>query len=183
LEVKVATTDEERLSAYRVRYDVFCLGYGDNRYADHEVRVFTDDNDRKRTVLLIACDETHRVIGTARLTVRRDCAFLRERLYSFDRLAELVNCPLPVLLDTIALLDRGAVLPEWRGKAVLAELARSIEQIAVSASCRFGVSVTHIENRKAQNCLRWLGWTQYHVQEADGWTGIVWYKQFVPANS
>jgi hypothetical protein len=181
--VKVATTDAERLQAYRVRYDVFCVECGDDRHANHSERTYTDANDKNRTTLLIACEETGHVIGTARVTVHRECSFLREDLYSFDRLAELVHCSTPVLLDTVLLFDRGAVLPKWRGNGVHSELAHAMEQIAANASCRFGVAVTHIENMPVQNILLRHGWTQYHVQEAEGWKAILWYKQLVPANT
>lgn len=181
--MRVARTEEERLRAYRVRYDVLCVECGDHRYADHTARVYVDANDEKQTVLLIACDETDQVIGTARVTVRRDCGFLREHLYSFEHLAALVHCPTSALLDRVALLDRGAVLPAWRGKAVGAELTRLMERVAEDAGCQIGLSVTHAANRASQNSLRRLGWTQYETREADGWIGILWYKQLVDSNS
>jgi GNAT superfamily N-acetyltransferase len=179
MDVRVAATDEERAQAYRVRYDVFCTEHGDNRYADHESRMFTDENDKKRTDLLIACDEMDQVIGTSRVTVHRECTFIKENLYAFDRLAMLMNCPVPQILNAVALFDRVAVLPQWRGKAVMAQLARAMERIAVDSACRVAVAVTLVANTHSQNCLRLLGWTQYQTQEEKGLSAILWCKQLV----
>lgn len=66
--IKIASTEQELLSAYQLRYEVFYQEEGDSRYADHDLKIWKDIDDIPASTIFIAQTPEKETVGSVRLT-------------------------------------------------------------------------------------------------------------------
>ncbi len=115
-------TPDELLAAQQLRYTVFTLEEGDERYADHERGTFSDDRDGPSANVLIALDETDTCVATLRFSLRREGPFIGDDAYPYEELSEALGLPVDQVLFCAALVERGVVKKEFRRSGVFREM-------------------------------------------------------------
>jgi hypothetical protein len=119
----MAESEEQKLAVYRFRYDVYVEEMG--RYAgaaDHERRVLMEPEDETARIFYAA--EDGEVVATSRLSWGGDAPFT-ERLVAHYQLAPfLVELP----PETLAVAERGMVVPRLRGSDLFRELGQFSSQ-------------------------------------------------------
>lgn len=143
-EVKLATSEEERLAALRLRYDVFVseLG-GDGRGVDHDQKIEADAFDPYADHLLLLDHgrSNAQVIGAYRL-LRGDQAEEAGRFYSEDEfdLAVLRETGRPLLE-----LGRSCLHPDYRGGPAMYHLWQGLADYVETHGTEilFGVASFH----------------------------------------
>jgi hypothetical protein len=116
----LAETDEEREAVYRFRYDVYVEEMG--RYgeaADHENRLLVEPEDETARIWYAVQDGE--VVATHRINWGGDAPFT-ERLIEHYQLEPFLK-ELP--LETLAVGERGMVVPRLRGSDVFQQLGQS----------------------------------------------------------
>lgn len=92
IDLKFATTEEDRADVYRFRYKLYVEEQGlFKKVADHERRFLTDEYDEKSHILIARMDgET---VGTARITWGADTTFTQKTrdTYEFEHFAGAVD--------------------------------------------------------------------------------------------
>lgn len=180
MEYRLAKNADEKMAAYRLRYEVLFQECGDERYADHDAKVYLDRNDSGNTRLIVAVADDGTLAGTVRVTLRREAEFLRDEMYAFDTLADRLCFPREGFLHTLALMDRLAVHPAWRQAKVYPAITAEVEQLARGAGCRILLAATSESNHRVQSLLTMSGWTRYAVA-GDAWRGVMFYKELAKA--
>ena len=176
--IRLATTQADRDAAFRLRYEVFTAELGDDRYADHEKRLFLDCDDDARNHLLIAELDDGTVIGTVRLTLLKDCRFIGYDAYGWDQLATVLGITLDALLPRVARLDRGAVAKPWRRTGILGAFQPSYFSICYREGCDTLVGTIEVHNDGMRKAMASFGWSESGTIETfNGLTAQVIYRQ------
>ena len=141
--LRIATTDEDRAAAYRLRYEVYVEGQGlFVEEADHENRWLRDDYDERSEIIL--AEDGGRCVGTSRMTFGSDTHFTEHsRLhYGFAHFEERLE------ESDYAAITRLMVLPEYRGGDLGVRLfAKSFELAAErGAELVLGACEIHLIN-------------------------------------
>jgi GNAT superfamily N-acetyltransferase len=172
-----AASDEARLAALRLRYEVFCEEGGDDRYADHARRVFVDQDDGPHSRLITGLTSGGRVVGTVRFTRLRDWPFIAHEAYHLPLLASVVGMSESELRNTLGRSDRGVVAKEFRGCGLMSLMHYSLEDLAKAGSCAILVGAVALSNTTASSVNQKLGWVEYfRGQTYNGFTGQLIYK-------
>ena len=114
LELRWAETEDDKASAYRLRYDLYVTDQGlFQDVADHDRRWLTDAYDDVSRIALAEIDGE--VVGTARLTFGGEATFSEatRREYDLDRFAGVVGDA------DLCILARFLVRKEYRGNGML----------------------------------------------------------------
>jgi hypothetical protein len=118
--IQMAETEEEKLAVYRLRYDVYVEEMG--RYAgaaDHAKRLLVEPEDETARIFYAA--EGGEVVATSRFSWGGDAPFSKRQIEHYQLepfLAELRR-------ETMAVGERGMVVPRLRGSEVFQELGRA----------------------------------------------------------
>jgi hypothetical protein len=115
----LAESEQEKLAVYRFRYDVYVEEMG--RYggaADHERRLLVEPEDATARIFYAA--QEGEVVATSRFSWGGDAPFT-ERLIDHYQLAPFL-AELPP--ETMAVGERGMVVPRLRGSEIFRELGR-----------------------------------------------------------
>lgn len=178
---RIATKSAEILMALKLRYDVFFLEGGDERYADHEQKVWADCDDGPQSHLLVAVDDGDIVIGTVRLTVLRDWEFIAINAFRLPVLAKYLGVRELELRDRVARVDRGVVAQPYRRRGVQSALQSLAEQVALQNKCDILVGATALDNVPARRANQKLGWNDYNVSSTHGgFTCQAIFKKLLP---
>ena len=140
LEVRVATTDDEREAVYRFRYDVYVEELGRYRAAaDHERRRLADPEDA-RSWLVYATDGGE-VIASFRITWGGD-GFSSRQVEQYQLAPFLAELPPEVM----AVGERTMIAPRWRGTDLFAALGEVSEPHSAAHGVRvvFGACEPHL---------------------------------------
>ncbi len=131
-----AETEAEVLLAQRLRYDVFFLEEGDERYADHAVKTFGDERDR-RSRIVVALDDGGVCAATLRLSLRRDGPFIGDHGYPYSKVCARYGAD----QASIAVAERAVVWKERRGIGLFVRVFRFAESWLVRQGVRVCVGV------------------------------------------
>lgn len=179
-----ATTEELRLSALRLRYEIFSRECGDDRYSDHARQVWIDRDDGPQSRVMVAVNDQDIVIGTARFTRLRDWAFIAHEVFNFPLLAEVVGLSEEQLQNSLCRWDRVVVAKAYRGTYVLPMLEARFCQLGRETDCLIGVGIVSVSNHLAHRVFVKLGWSDYPViAPYNGFTAQLIYKDLrVPSS-
>ena len=133
------------MAAFRLRYEVFTEEQGDARYADHEQRMCCDALDNEQSQLLLAVT-AEGIVGTSRLSFRSAGPFLSDESYRWDLFALELRETVHNLISSVALWDRGAVLPAFRRSGILSSMEQNVTSEARENGCCAVVAVVHSYN-------------------------------------
>lgn len=176
--VSIAESQDELNAVYRLRYQVFFEEGGDSRYADHQKKHWSDEDDGPKSTVVAAWTRDGEAVATMRLTCLKDHEFIGHSVFRFDLLAELLNLTEANLRKYVARADRGAVRADHRSKGLVKLCQELIEQLALSKSCDVLVGVPGVDNVRARRAYTKTGWVEYPVQATfRGFTGQLIYKQ------
>jgi ribosomal protein S18 acetylase RimI-like enzyme len=150
--IQFAETNEERLEACRVRYPVFVEELHRVRYVDHGARVYSDRLDELGAHILLVRAGS-KSAGTLRFTLRSETGFLDEDERLFQKVLTAVGS------DNIALADRGAILPEFRGAKLYPHMWAYGFKYLRSRGIISVVGVVDASNEKLIDFHRRQGWT------------------------
>lgn len=121
--IYTAETEAEKQAVYRFRYEIYVEEMG--RYAgvaDHENRLFREAEDE--TARIFYAVEDGQVVATSRLSWGGDAPF-SERLIEHYQLAPFL-AELPA--DTMAVGERGMVVPRLRGSEIFRKLGQGSQE-------------------------------------------------------
>ena len=179
MHVALDRDDNDRHAVYRLRYEVFTKEGGDERYADHERQFFIDQDDGPQSRLVIAWDDDGQAIGTMRLTVLREHAFIANDCYGFEVLADLLSMNLEELRQRVIRGDRSVIASASRGQGVLEHLQNAGEEYAASRGCDILVGSYRTDaDERARRAWNKQGWLEYpFIGNYNGYVAKLIYKQ------
>lgn len=137
----MAESEEEKLAVYRFRYDVYVEEMGRfSSAADHERRMLVEPEDETARIFYAAQDGE--VVATSRFSWGGDAPFTR-RLVDLYQLAPFLAELAP---ETMAVGERGMVVPRLRGTDIFRELGRFSQQFVSENRIQliFGVCEPHL---------------------------------------
>lgn len=182
--VSRANSEASRLEAYRLRYRVVCEERGDYRHADHAGKIFRDPIDGDQTSLFVAEDAEGKIVGTLRLTLRRDQAFIAELAHAFPILARVLGMTCAEMYRQVGFIERGVVSKAFRGSGVFTELLIACESEAVRSNQVALVAIVDVRNIGMIKLLMRHGWNTYPVTSTRrGWRGQHLYKDIRTASA
>lgn len=140
LEVRLATTDDEREAVYRFRYDVYVEELG--RYgarADHERRRLADPEDERSWIFYASAGGE--VVASFRITWGGD-GFSERQIEQYQLAPFLAELPPEVL----AVGERTMIAPRWRGADLMTVLGELSEPHSDAHGVRvvFGACEPHL---------------------------------------
>lgn len=114
---KVAETEEEKLGAYKLRFQCLTLEGGDTNHADFETQTFKDsiDDSGKCKLLVAIDDQTGLVVSTQRITFRKEVTFIADHIYPYSKLASFLKMTEQEIIQLCVLHDRSATNINYRG--------------------------------------------------------------------
>lgn len=114
--LKIAETEEEKLGAYKLRFQCLTLENGDTKYANYQDGTFIDPMDRTgKSILLIAKDvDKVEVVSTQRISFRKDEVFTADDIYPYKVLASKLKVSPDVIMQKAVLISRGATHAAYR---------------------------------------------------------------------
>ena len=114
--IKLAETEEEKLGAYRIRFQCLTLEMGDSLYANYEEETFKDKLDEAgKSKIFIALDpQTNQVVATQRITFRKEIEFTADYLYDYNSIAKIIEISPTELKQKTVLHDRSSTLKQHR---------------------------------------------------------------------
>lgn len=157
----LAETQEQLETVYRLRYRVFAEELGADRYADHENRIWIDEDDGPQSMTLAGWTENQEAVATMRLCCMRNHRFIGFDYYQLAMLAEHVQLSEESLIQTIAKADRAAILKPFRASGLLPRLQRFAEETARAHDCRILVGSVELGNERSIVSFQALGWKVY----------------------
>lgn len=127
VQLRLATTDEDRAAAYKLRYDLYVRRLGQFLdEADHERGLLIDDDDPYSYVFIAT--EEGRAVGTSRLTLCRDKPLSAAARQAFD----VERFDGVVAEEDMGVASRLAICPEYRGGRLGTDLlAKAYEMGAI----------------------------------------------------
>jgi hypothetical protein len=140
VEVRLATTDEEREAVYRFRYGVYVEELGRYRAeADHERRRLADPEDARSW--LVYATHGGEVVASFRITWGGD-GFSPRQIEQYQLAPFLAELPPEVM----AVGERTMIAPSWRGTDLMAALGEVSEPISLAHDVRvvFGACEPHL---------------------------------------
>jgi hypothetical protein len=176
--IAIAKSPEELASVYRLRYDVFFEEGRDERYADHDLKHWSDEDDCPDATVVAVWTTDGEAVATIRVTCLKHRDFIGHSVFRFDLLADIVNLSEEKLRNRVAKADRGAVRAGHRGKGLVQLCQDMIEKVALSHGCDILVGVPGIGNSRSRRAFEKVGWKEYPVQATfRGFTGQLIYKK------
>lgn len=167
--ISFAETASQMQDVFQLRYAVFHRELERQKYADTSQGIYADGIDGTTARILVATDPAGTIIGTLRCSLGRDGAFLAEDELAFR----------PLLASThrnhVALVDRGAIDPGYRGRSVYHALWDFLEEWCRKAGVLTLLGVIDANNAKLCAFHQRRGWTTYceRVDEGDGWWNYI----------
>lgn len=157
----IAETQEQREAVYRLRYRVFAEELGADRYADHENRIWIDEDDGPQSITLAGWTENDEAIATMRLCCMRNHRFIGFECYQLAILGEHVALSEESLIETVAKVDRVAILKPFRASGHLIRLQRCAEETARAHKCKILIGSVDVRNERSIASFQALGWKVY----------------------
>lgn len=168
IHIQEAMTDELRMSAYRLRHEVFSREMGDHRYADHERQIWTDCDDGPQSKVIVVINDENEVVGTIRHTRLNDWEIIGKDAYGLTILAEILGLNVKDLESRSSRIDRAAIAMNWRGKSIVRHLQEACERLAKSLGSDILIGIPGIENARSRKAYEKLGWLEYPVVGTHG---------------
>ena len=154
ISIKRAENDDEREAAYRLRFQVFAQEKQDCRYVDYYLEQYRDAvDDSSLSVLYVAREEAYGVVGTLRISLRRNGKFIADDAYNWDLLANHTKMSQADVQEKSALFERGVVSPNFRAKGVFSQLNDFAEEFCRQSGCKLALAVPSTSNLQSQDFL------------------------------
>jgi GNAT superfamily N-acetyltransferase len=172
--VKLATSKQELDAAYHIRYQCLTVELGDNSYAHHQDKIFTDDDDLECHRIFVAyVDDV--IVGTARLLMRKEHPFIEDDFYIYPQLASLFSLPTQELMEKIALIDRVCILKAYRGHNIFTVFYNTILAEMRHNHCCYLLAAIHHDNVKSQAVFVHFGFKQLpELRHCGSWQGYLY---------
>lgn len=177
--IKLEVIDNPGLKklAYQLRYDVFTLEQGDQRYANHNDKTYMDIWDTLPSNLIIAYINNYHIIGTLRLIERKYGPYLGEEGYQYDLLSKNLDVSKEFLLDKISILTRGVVAKDYRSLGVFSMMCDYANTLAVSMDSCISIAAIATDNSASKKFFGRLGYKFYATGvNKNKWKGDYCYK-------
>lgn len=161
MEIQVYSTKDPGMidQVYRLRYEVFALEQGREAFADHVNQKWIDTHDQYERKIIVAVYDL-KVIGTMRVVYRRSGPIIQEESYLLPTLAETVGETYPSFIEKLALIDRGAVNTEFRGRRLWNAMLAECMKTAYEGN-NIGFCLGTTSDPKLFRSMERLGWIQY----------------------
>ena len=173
--VKIAVSPEELNSAYKLRYEVFSVENGDNRYTIGDSKLWKDCDDNSNACIFIAVHKQE-TIGTLRYTPFFGNSLIAEEKYDFALLSKVTKIPVDIIPRVTAREDRGVVSKNYRSLGVFLELERHL----VEQATRDGIKILVVAHKSTDPRLNAIfeknGWKSYKDDTHEGFSAVVAYK-------
>lgn len=177
MHIKLATTEAEFEQVYQIRYQCLTLELGDESYANHLNKIYLDDDDAKCQHIFVAYIDNN-LVGTARLLLRKEQAFIADEFYDFASLAHLMEIPLAEVMQQAGLIDRVCVLKDYRGHKIFSGFYEHIRTEMLRNECSILLAAIQQENIKSQTIFSHFGFHQWNeLKVVDNWRGYLYYNQ------
>jgi putative hemolysin len=141
--VRLASSLGDRLSAFRLRFEVFNLELNEGLEAAYQIGHDVDEFDTVCDHLIVEHASTERVVGTYRLqtgeTAQRNCGYYSER--------EFHLAPYETLRPALIELGRACIHRAHRSTEVLYLLWRGIAQYALLNGARFLIGCSSLTSQ------------------------------------
>ena len=145
--------------AYHVRYLAF-MNRGDDRYANHDLQLMTDQLDgREGTLLLVALDGEGKVVGSIRLVERAAGPFICDDLYHWEAIGVMLGVDTATAKRRTVLMDRLAVRPGSRNSGLSKNLVEHGLKLIESRQFKIAVVVVRTQDTRMINFFLRRGWS------------------------
>jgi len=174
--IKRASTAEEFTQVYQIRYQCLTIELGDLSHAQHQEKTYQDEDDINCERVFVAyVDE--KIVGTARLLLRKEKAFIADDFYSYEHLATQIGIDTELLKEKIGLIDRVCILKEYRGHKIFHSLYEAITAEMQHQHCHYLLAAIHADNRKSDVVFGHFGFKKIpELRFWDEWKGYLYYK-------
>ena len=167
MEITLASTEKQRQAAYRLRYSAFEDQMVDSAYLDHARREFRDSFDESPTTpLWVAEANGTGVVGTLRAVYRSQGPYANDAGYNWALVSRLSGVPLETIHAQTAVLDRGAVHPDFRRQGLLHRLFGEAEKTLLCDGRSLVLAITRQPH--VANFLRRRGYQHYQSSDFRG---------------
>lgn len=176
--ISIASSIQEFEEAYRLRYKVFSLEYGDFRYANLETEIYTDEFDSSSSTLFVAKD-TETIVGSLRVVpVAGKCYFGYEQHY--PTIAAALGMGEKQLEECAVIVSRGVIAPEYRGGGLFAALLDTAEEFCLRMGLYVSIGAVSQDNPGCFNFMIRKGYLSGgSIRMINNWSGTLIYKRFI----
>jgi putative hemolysin len=156
-EVRLAAGQEERLAAFRLRYEVFNLELGEGLPGAEATGLDQDDFDDVMEHLLVIERKSGRLVGTYRLQcgARASCGFYSAQIFDF--------APYRPFAAQFLELGRACLHRDHRTATVILLLWQAIADYAREAGCRYLIGCSSLTSQSPA-----AGWAAWREMEQTG---------------
>jgi predicted GNAT family N-acyltransferase len=159
---------------YAIRYQCLTLEMGDESNANHQVKYYQDKHDEKCERILVAYVDT-KVVGTARLILRKENEFLSDSFYDYEALAEMYGLPVVTMMKQVGLIDRVCILKAFRGHSIFRAFYEAVISEMKDNQCKYLLAAIHQDNLKSDRVFTHFGFYKLNQLRHDAyWKGYLY---------
>lgn len=173
-----ALEQKDLIKAYGIRYQCLTLENGDERYADRTNKLYIDPWDVAPAHVFVA-SINGAIVGTVRYMLRKEMPFPADDIYDFREIARIAGTSAWYAKQMSALLDRGAVHPDWRKRGIFTAIQRHLEAISISRQIFIHLGLVAMRNTAMATTLLKDDWVRLEsVVTCNAWSGYCYLKAF-----
>lgn len=174
--IKRASTDEELAHVYHIRYQCLTIELGDESHARHQEKAYYDEDDIQSARIYVAYVED-KIVGTARLLLRKEQVFIADEFYSYAPLASQLGIDAESLKLKTGLIDRVCILQEYRGHKIFQSMYETVSAEMKQQNCSYLLAAIHAENKKSDVVFSHFGFQKIPgLKLWEDWQGYLYYK-------
>lgn len=174
--IKRANTAEELTQVYQIRYQCLTIELGDESYARHQEKAYYDEDDISCERIFVAYVDD-KIVGTARLLLRKEQAFIADEFYSYIPLASQLGMDAESMKVKTGLIDRVCVLQEYRGHRIFNGFYESVVAEMRQNNCAYLLAAIHADNQKSDVVFSHFGFQKIpELKLWEDWQGYLYYK-------
>ncbi|MES2477701.1 MAG: GNAT family N-acetyltransferase [Bacteroidota bacterium] len=174
--IKRASSAEELTQVYQIRYQCLTIELGDESHARHQEKAYYDEDDIHSARIFVAYVED-KIVGTARLLLRKEQVFIADEFYSYNPLASQLGMDAESLKVKTGLIDRVCILQEYRGHRIFNGFYESISGEMMQNNCDYLLAAIHADNHKSDVVFTHFGFHKIpELKLWEDWQGYLYYK-------
>lgn len=174
--IKRAISAGELQQVYQIRYQCLTIELGDESHAHHDEKAYYDEDDDSCERIFVAYVED-KIVGTARLLLRKEKSFIADDFYSYAPLAAKMGIDTQTMIEKTGLIDRVCILQEYRGHRIFNGFYEIISREMMQNNCVYLLAAIHADNRKSDVVFTHFGFQKIpELKLWEDWQGYLYYK-------
>jgi predicted GNAT family N-acyltransferase len=175
MKVKLANSQKEYSAAYHIRYECLCKELGDDSYASHTKKTLKDKDDHQQNSRVFVAYIGDKIVGTARLLLRKEHPFIADDFYDYKKLAAQYTITAKELKYNLALIDRVCILKEYRGHNIFRRLYENTLVELNKNACQYLIAAVKVNNLKSQAVFEHFGFSVVGgLKRHENWQGYLY---------